>query len=101
MLGGVLVACASNKQSTLSRSSTEAEYKVVAHICGTFGDSNALITVLGITVSFPINVYYDNLAGATFILNNAVCHAKMKHIGLYFHFIRERTENGLLKVEHI
>lgn len=82
-LGNTLVAWSSKKQATVARSSTEAEYKAIAI---TVEELEAvMLTELGVEVKSPPNILYDNLR-ATFISQNPVCHAKLKHVAKIFHF---------------
>jgi len=89
-IGGTLVVWASNKQTTISRSTTQAEYRAVGTTVEHMEAVKALLTELGVEVPLPMKVYCDNLS-TTFIAQNLVCHTKMKHTTLDSHFIKERT----------
>lgn len=47
-----------------------------------------------------MKILTDNL-GASFIARNPIGHIRLKHVALDLHFIREKTENGEISVEHI
>jgi len=74
-----------------------AEYRSVAT---TVEGVKALLSELGVKIPLPMKILSDN-QGATFIVNNPVCHSKMKHIAMDFHFVREKSEEGIVKVNHI
>lgn len=38
-----------------------------------------------------MKILTDN-QGASFIANDPICHIKMKHVAMDFHFIREKSE---------
>ena len=39
--------------------------------------------------------------GATNQCTNLVFHSRMKYVALDYHFIRDRVQNGLLRVSHV
>lgn len=93
-LGGTLVSWVSRKPTTLACSSTVTtttqEIKAVW----------VLLLELSVNVPIPLKIFSDNL-GATFITQNSIIDLKLKHVVLDLHFVRERTENGTLKVIHV
>lgn len=99
-LGDTLVAWSSKKQQTLARSSTEAEYRAIATTVEELEGIKALLTELGVEVETPLKILTDN-KGASFIANNPIGHMKLKHVAMDLGFIRERTDNGTLTVDHI
>lgn len=92
-LGGTLVTWVSRKQSTLARSSTEAEYRAVESV-------KAILHELGVEVLRPMVILLDNL-GATFITKNPIGHRKLKYVALDLHFVREKVGKGDVIVKHI
>jgi histone deacetylase 1/2 len=99
-LGGNLVAWNSRKQPTVSRSSTEAEYKSVANATAELMWIQALLRELGVTLRRPPSLWCDNI-GATYLSANPVFHARMKHIEIDYHFVRERVASKALQIRHI
>jgi histone deacetylase 1/2 len=55
---------------------------------------------LGVTQQRTPVLWCDNL-GATYLTANPVFHARMKHIEIDFHFVRERVAAGALQVRFI
>lgn len=73
-LGLNLVSWSSHKQPTVSRSSTEAEYKSLANVTTELIWLQSLLRELGVYQSRPPVLWYDNL-GATYLLANPTFHA--------------------------
>src|SRR5512144_1559420 len=78
-VGGNLVTCCSQKQSIVSRSSAEAEYRAMADTTAEMLWLRSLLTELGFPPGEPMKMFCDNIA-ATFIASNATFHMRTKHI---------------------
>jgi histone deacetylase 1/2 len=99
-LGGNLVAWSSRKQPTVSRSSTEAEYKSVANATAEIIWIQGLLKELGVYMSRAPILWCDNL-GATYLSVNPIFHARTKHIEVDYHFVRERVAYKALDIRFI
>lgn len=55
---------------------------------------------LGITIMQSIDLYYDSKVVIQIAANPIFCERK-KHIDIYFHFIREKLQQELIKTHHI
>lgn len=99
-LGSNPVAWSSKRQSTLARSSTEAEFRAVASATTEIQWLSNLLRELGYNLSSAPTIYCDNLSATTYSAN-PVFHSRMKHLALDFHFVRERVQAGLLRVTHV
>nr|XP_016497728.1 PREDICTED: uncharacterized mitochondrial protein AtMg00810-like [Nicotiana tabacum] len=100
MYGDSLVSWKSKKQSTISRSSAESEYRSIAStvveivwILGLFKD-------IGVPVALLVTIHTDSKA-AIQIAANPVFQERTKHIEIDCHFIREKIQNGLVKTEYV
>jgi histone deacetylase 1/2 len=90
-----LVSWSVRKQTTVSRSSTEAEYKALANATAELIWVEALLRELGVRLQEKPCLWCDNL-GAVYLAANPVFHARTKHIEMDFHFVRERVADNRL-----
>ena len=98
--GSNLISWSARKQPTVSRSSTEAEYKSMANATAELVWVQSLLGELGVSVAQVPCLWCDNL-GATYLAANPVFHARAKHREIDFHFVRERVTNGQLQIRFV
>ncbi|PWA62550.1 ribonuclease H-like domain-containing protein [Artemisia annua] len=90
------VSWKSKKQPTLSKSSTEAEYRALASV------TSEVIWILKVLKDFEINnllpipVHCDSKS-AIKIAANPIFHERTKHLEIDLHFVREKILNGVVK----
>ncbi|KAI3681514.1 hypothetical protein L6452_36313 [Arctium lappa] len=95
-LGARLVSWQCKKQTTVSTSTTEAEYIAAASCCSQVLWIQTQMLDYGVTfIHTPI--FIDN-SSAISIVNNPVKHSKTKHIEIRYHFIRDCNEKKLIQV---
>ncbi|KAJ9699043.1 hypothetical protein PVL29_007895 [Vitis rotundifolia] len=99
-LGPNLISWSSKKQSTIARSTTEAEYRAIASTTAEVNWLTHLLQELGIVLPVVPTVFCDNV-GATYVCVNPVFHSRMKHIAIDFHFVRDQITNNQLRVSHV
>jgi histone deacetylase 1/2 len=98
--GPTLISWSARKQPTVSRSSTEAEYKALANGTAEAMWIQSLLRELHVPQPRPPVLWCDNL-GATYLTANPVFHARTKHIEVDFHFVREKVAQGALDVRFV
>ncbi|KAJ0844195.1 putative RNA-directed DNA polymerase [Helianthus annuus] len=99
-LGSNILSWRSACQKSVSRSSTEAEYKALANGAAELSWVQNLLLELGLSITESPTLFCDNTS-ATYLCANPVYHSRMKHVALDYHFVREKVANGSLRVLHI
>jgi histone deacetylase 1/2 len=99
-LGTNLVSWSSRKQPTVSRSSTESEYKAIANATAEVMWVQILLKEIGVYSPRAAKLWCDNL-GAKYLTSNPVFHARTKHIEVDYHFVRDRVNQRLLEVDFV
>jgi len=99
-LGDSLVSWLSKRQTTVSRSSAEAEYRVVANAAAECCWLRHLLHELHVVLDKATVIYCDNVS-AVYLSENPVHHRRTKHVELDIHFVREKVALGQFKVLHI
>lgn len=97
--GSNLVSWSSKKQHVVARSSTEAEYRALAHITAKICWLHNLSQELHFNLTCPI-VWSDNTEAAA-LAANLVLHACVKHIEIDLHFVRNKVSHKSLEVRYI
>jgi hypothetical protein len=98
-LGSSLVSWSFRKQSSVSQSTTEAEYFVVASYCS---------QLLWITYTMSdfceeythVPLECDSTSVIS-VAKNPVLHSKTKHIEVRYHFLRDNVEKGKITLIHV
>ncbi|XP_052723839.1 receptor-like protein EIX2 [Vigna angularis] len=92
-----LISWKSKNQSTVSRSSTKAEYRALAAIVCEIQWIYYLLQDLQVQEVGTPALYYDNKS-ARHIAHNQSFHERTKHIELDCHVVREKIQANLLRV---
>ncbi|KAA0052371.1 putative mitochondrial protein [Cucumis melo var. makuwa] len=98
--GNNLVSWGSKKQSIISRSSTEAEYRCLALLATEMVWIRSLLNDLYIDLPFPPILCCDNLSAVHFSAN-PILHSKTKHVELDIYFVRDLIRKEKLFVRHL
>ena len=96
-LGDSLISWRTKKQTTVSRSSFEAEYRALASATCKLQWILYLLHDLHITCSKLPVLYCDNQS-ALYIVANPVFHERTRHLEIDCHIVREKFQNGILKL---
>nr|XP_043625457.1 uncharacterized mitochondrial protein AtMg00810-like [Erigeron canadensis] len=95
-MGDSLVSWKSKKQSVVSRSSAEAEYRALASLtCEVMWFQN-LLRDLEVKVKVAVSLFCDNKV-ALQIASNLVFHERTKHFEIDLHFVRDKIIDGTIK----
>ena len=100
ILGDNLISWSSKRQPTISRSSSEAEYRGVANVVV----ESCWIRNLLLELHRPLHqatIVYCNNTRAIYLTANPVNHQRTKHIEMDVHFVRERVAKGQIHVLHV
>ena len=99
-LGECLISWLSKKKPSISLSTIEAKYIVVASCYTQLIWKKQTLEDLQVKYDHPITINCDN----TSVINlskNIVMHSKTKHIPIKFHFLREQVYQKKIKVEYV
>ncbi|GJZ90447.1 hypothetical protein Tco_0662374 [Tanacetum coccineum] len=91
-----LVSWKSKKQNTLSKSSTEAEYRALASVTSEVIWILNFLKDLQIENLLPVSLYCDSNS-AIKIAANLIFHERTKHLEIELHFVREKVLKGVVK----
>ena len=92
-----MISWKAKKQTTITRSSAEAEYRALA------STTNELIWLQKLLLDFQIQIsplallFYDNRV-AIHIASNPIFHEQTKHIEIDFDFVRVKVAVGIVKL---
>ncbi|GJS43942.1 embryo sac development arrest 30-like protein isoform X1, partial [Tanacetum coccineum] len=96
----LLVSWSVKKQSTVSRSSCESEYRAMANTAAEIVYITHLLQELHALPPDRPTLLYDDKS-ALFMSQNPVSHKRAKHIDLDYHFVKELVASGKLYTKFI
>ncbi|XP_028097722.1 uncharacterized protein LOC114297485 [Camellia sinensis] len=99
-LGSNLISWSAKKQPTVSRSSTEAEYRSLVHTAAELTWLQMLLRELHIPSSIAPILWCDNLL-AIALASNPVFHTRSKHIEVDCHFICEKVARKQILLRYV
>jgi len=99
-LGDSLISWKSKKQSIVSQSSTEAEYRAMASTTKEIVWLRWLLADMGISFSHPTLMYCDNQS-SILIAHNSVFHERTKHIKIDCHLTRHHLKHGTIALPFV
>ncbi|GJV04358.1 hypothetical protein Tco_1337927 [Tanacetum coccineum] len=99
-MGHSLVSWKTKKQPTVSRSSTEAEYRSMAATTCELLWLSYLLKDLNIPTQCPVTLFCDNKSVQQ-IAANPCYHDRTKHLDIDCHFTRDKVQDGFLQTTYI
>jgi hypothetical protein len=94
-----LIPWRSKKQSVVSRSTAEAEYRAMSLIVSEILWVRSLLSELNVLRKGPLKLWCDNKSAIN-IANNPVQHDRTKHVEIDC-FIKEKLDDGTLQLSHV
>ena len=99
-LGGCLISWLRKKQTSISLSTTKAEYISAAACCTQVLWMKQNLQDIQVQFGEPIPILYDNTSAIS-ISKNLFMHSKTKHILIKYHFFREQVAENNIKLEYV
>ncbi|PKU60804.1 uncharacterized protein LOC110105680 [Dendrobium catenatum] len=96
-LGDTLVSWTVKKQNTVSRSSTESEYRALAAATADTIWIKRLLEDFCVQHPQPVDVYCDNISTIA-LANNPLFHARTKHIEIDQRFVRDHILHNVIRL---
>jgi len=98
--GNCLISWKSKKHNTVSRSSTEAEYRALATLARELQWLKFIADNLSLNIPLLISTFCDNQSTIQ-LAKNPYFHERTKHIEVDCHLIRTKITEGLILLSHI
>uniref|UniRef100_A0A803PBI7 Reverse transcriptase Ty1/copia-type domain-containing protein n=1 Tax=Cannabis sativa TaxID=3483 RepID=A0A803PBI7_CANSA len=99
-LGDSLISWSSKKQTVVARSSTESEYRALAHLAAELSWLQELLNELNFKCSSVPVIWCDNLS-ASALASNPIYHARTKHIEMDLHFVSDKVLDKKLEIRYV
>jgi len=99
-LGGSLIAWKTKKQTSVSRSSTEAELRAMALVTAEVTWLRWFLADFGVSVSIPTPLLTDS-TGAISIARDPVKHELTKHIGVDSYYTRPQVHDDVIDLRYV
>lgn len=95
-----MVSWISKKQSVVSRSSAEVEYKSMVNAVSEVVWITASLKELGNGINDLLTIYSDSKEDLQ-IAANQIFHERIKHIKIDCHFIRQKIQEGTVRTKYV
>ena len=100
MLGSNVISWSAKRHDTVSKSSTEAEYRTMSAATSEIVWLQNLLKIMGLQQRITPLLLCDNLS-AVCLTANPMFHKRTKHFDIDYHYVRERVAGKALEVKHI
>ncbi|KAI0494792.1 hypothetical protein KFK09_024935 [Dendrobium nobile] len=98
--GSTLISWTVKKQRTVSRSSTESEFRALAALTSDIIWPRRLLHDFGIPQNYSTNLFCDNMSVIA-LANNPVFHSRTKHIEIDQKFLRDHIQQNNINLHPI
>jgi hypothetical protein len=98
--GSGAISWSSKKQLTIALLNMEAEYTGAIIVACEILWLQKLLSDLGKSVDVFVVIYCDNIS-SILLVNNLIYHARTKHIGVHYHFIRKKILAREINLIHV
>ena len=99
-LGSGMISWSSHKQCTIADSSTTAEYIAAAEALHKCMWLRTLLSGIGLAPTAPMPILCDNNSTIS-LSQDQLFHARVKHIDIRWHYLRECVDVGDLLLSHV
>jgi hypothetical protein len=99
-LGGSFITRKTKKQVAVSRSSAEAELRVMVLVTAEVTWLRWLLEDFGVSVSMPTPLLSDS-TGAISIARDPIKHELTKHVGVDAHFTRSHVQDDVVALQYV
>ena len=99
VLNGAAVVWKTKKQTSVARSSCEAEYSALGELAAELQFVRSLLHDMHLAPDTPVVVHEDN-QGALRIATNAETSSRSKHFNVAYHYTRELIQNNTIKLQY-
>lgn len=99
-LGSNIISWSAKRHETVSKSSTEAEYRTMSSAASEVAWLQNLLQIMGLEQKITPLLLCDNLS-AVCLSANPMFHKRTKHFEVDYHYVRERVAMKKLEVRHI
>lgn len=99
-LGPALISWKSKKQTTISKSSAEAEYRTLSTTVCELQWISYIGAEFKLQIPTPIPLWCDNQA-AMHIVANSIFHERTKHLEIDCHVVRNKFKEGFITLHHV
>lgn len=100
MLGNGIISWCSERQKSVSLSTTESEYIAASNAVKELVWLNLLLSEL-LVDGLNVPIFYMDNQSAIRLVKNPEYHKRTKHIEVRYHFIRERFEEGMFELKYV
>ena len=99
-IGSGPISWCSERQATISLSTTEVEYRAAATAAQECTWLMQLMRDLHQPIDYSVQAHYDNQS-AIHLTKNIVFHIRMKHVEVHYHYVREKVLRGEIKMKYV